>query len=69
MEPRSFTCLLQLDKRTRCDLIAEGLEHIAEHVETLREEALRIHDLGGGRSATILSLDRRRGSREGPDAA
>lgn len=56
MEPRSFKCLLQLNKRTRCDLIAEGLDHIAEHVEVLREDVLRLDELGRRRSATILSL-------------
>lgn len=47
---------MQADKRMRCDLIAEGLGQIAEHVEALREDVLRLDDLGRQRSATILSL-------------
>jgi AbiV family abortive infection protein len=55
VEPRAFTRLLQIEPQARVGLITEGLDHIAEHVETLREDVRRLDEEGRVRAATILS--------------
>ncbi|WP_418959140.1 hypothetical protein [Streptomyces tritici] len=54
MKPRDLVAILNAPKPERLGLIAEGLELLAEHVSTLRDDLLHLQDAGRSRGAAVI---------------
>jgi len=54
MKPRDLVAILNLPKTERLALIAEGLELLAEHVDTLRDDLIHLQEAGRSRGAAVI---------------
>ncbi|MEU1200977.1 hypothetical protein ABZ446_32810 [Streptomyces sp. NPDC005813] len=54
MKPRDLVAVLNVPKDERLDLIAEGLELLAEHVSTLRDDLIHLQEAGRSRGAAVI---------------
>ncbi|MFJ3825411.1 hypothetical protein [Streptomyces nodosus] len=54
MKPRDLVAILNVPKAERLALIAEGLELLAEHVSTLRDDLLHLQDAERSRGAAVI---------------
>ncbi|MFJ4504077.1 hypothetical protein [Streptomyces sp. NPDC088864] len=54
MKPRDLVAVLNVPKAERLDLIAEGLELLAEHVSTLRDDLIHLQEAGRSRGAAVI---------------
>jgi hypothetical protein len=54
VKPRNFVALLNVPKAERLAVIAEGLELLAEHVGTLRDDLVHLQEAGRNRGAAVI---------------
>lgn len=54
MKPRDLVAVLNVPKAERLALIAEGLELLAEHVSTLRDDLIHLQESGRSRGAAVI---------------
>ncbi|MET7782610.1 hypothetical protein ABZU94_19255 [Streptomyces mirabilis] len=54
MKPRDLVAILNVPKAERLALIAEGLDLLAEHVSTLRDDLLHLQEAGRSRGAAVI---------------
>ncbi|MET7720676.1 hypothetical protein [Streptomyces mirabilis] len=54
MKPRDLVAVLNVPKAERLVLIAEGLELLAEHVGTLRDDLIHLQEAGRSRGAAVI---------------
>ncbi|MFD4620344.1 AbiV family abortive infection protein [Streptomyces sp. NPDC058475] len=54
MKPRDLVAVLNVPKAERLALIAEGLELLAEHVSTLRDDLIHLQEAGRSRGAAVI---------------
>ncbi|MGA5035513.1 hypothetical protein ACPCA8_00485 [Streptomyces capoamus] len=54
MKPRDLVAILNVPKAERLALIAEGLELLAEHVSTLRDDLMHLQEAGRSRGAAVI---------------
>ncbi|MEV8545619.1 hypothetical protein [Streptomyces sp. NPDC051572] len=54
MKPRDLVAVLNLPKTERLVLVAEGLELLAEHVGTLRDDLIHLQEAGRSRGAAVI---------------
>ncbi|MFI9569721.1 AbiV family abortive infection protein [Streptomyces rishiriensis] len=54
MKPRDLVAVLNVPKAERLTLIAEGLELLAEHVSTLRDDLIHLQEAGRSRGAAVI---------------
>ncbi|MFJ1594107.1 hypothetical protein ACIOD0_28245 [Kitasatospora albolonga] len=54
MKPRDLVAVLNVPKAERLVLIAQGLELLAEHVGTLRDDLIHLQEAGRSRGAAVI---------------
>ncbi|MGW9044027.1 hypothetical protein ACWGQL_15915 [Streptomyces lydicus] len=54
MKPRDLVAVLNAPKAERLALITEGLELLAEHVSTLRDDLIHLQEAGRSRGAAVI---------------
>lgn len=54
MKPRDLVAVLNVPKAERLALIAQGLELLAEHVGTLRDDLIHLQSAGRSRGAAVI---------------